>query len=97
MRVEFEWDERKRISNLAKHGADFRDAVRIDLSRAVIRADRRRDYGEMREIALAMLDERVHVLVFTMRGGVTRVISLRKAKLEEIRDYEDQVSDAGGE
>jgi hypothetical protein len=27
--LEFEWDERKCLSNLAKHGIDFQDAARV--------------------------------------------------------------------
>jgi uncharacterized DUF497 family protein len=54
--VELEWDERKRLSNLAKHRVDFRDIVRFEWARAVVTDDRRRDYGEARFIAVAPLD-----------------------------------------
>jgi uncharacterized DUF497 family protein len=29
----FEWDEGKRQTNLAKHGIDFRDAIRVLMGR----------------------------------------------------------------
>lgn len=29
MNMEFEWDEAKRRSNLAKHGVDFTDAAQV--------------------------------------------------------------------
>ena len=73
--MEFEWDERKRISNLAKHGVDFQDVVRLVWTRVTASDDQRRDYGEQRRIIVAPLDGRVHVLVYTMRSDVLRVIS----------------------
>lgn len=30
--MEFEWDEQKRLSNLAKHGLDFADVAQLDWS-----------------------------------------------------------------
>ena len=97
MSVEFEWDERKRISNLAKQGVDFRNAVRLDLTRAVVREDRRRDYGELRLIAFALLGERLHVLVFTQRRDAVRIISLCRANDREFDDYEAQAAHTRGE
>jgi uncharacterized DUF497 family protein len=39
--------------------------------------DRRFDYGEMRFLAYAPIGDRLHVLWFTMRGSVVRVIGLK--------------------
>ena len=48
----YEWDERKRRLNLLKHGMDFAEVEDFAWESAVIRPDRRRDYGEDRYIAL---------------------------------------------
>lgn len=47
--VEFEWDDQKNRSNLAKHGWDFADAIRVFLD-PLFRSteDRSLDYGERR-------------------------------------------------
>jgi hypothetical protein len=86
--MHFEWDEAKRAANLLKHGIDLATAAEFDFDRAAIGPDLRRDYGEPREIGLGCIEARVHVLVYTRRGDVIRVISLRKANVREVRTYE---------
>jgi len=49
--------------------------------------DVRNDYQEVRFQAIGFIGDRLHVLVFTPRGKVTRVISLRKANRREERHY----------
>jgi uncharacterized protein len=51
-------------------------------------ADTRPDYGEPRFIALGLIGNRPHVMVFTPRGDMVRIISLRKANAREITRYE---------
>lgn len=86
--MEYEWDEAKRLRNLAKHGIDFDAAAELEWDSVVLEPDVRRDYGEVRLRALGLIGGRVHVLIFTMRRERTRVISLRKAKDREIEAYE---------
>jgi uncharacterized DUF497 family protein len=74
--------------NLIKHGVDFALVSEFRFSDAFIVPDLRSDYGEMREVAVGFLRDRLHVLTFTRRGPVIRVISLRKANSREKRKYE---------
>jgi len=83
----FIWDERKRAGNYAKHGVDFAIAERFEFDTALVLIDDRKDYGEPRYRAFGVLDGRLHVLVFTARGGRIRVISLRRANHRERRNY----------
>jgi uncharacterized DUF497 family protein len=85
MHVIFEWDEAKRRHALALRGVDFAAMERFDWSSAVIRPDRRQDYGEVRLRAMGLIDGRLHEAVFTPRGGKVRIISLRKANARERR------------
>jgi uncharacterized DUF497 family protein len=85
----FEWDEAKRQANRAKHGVDFAAAADFEFGTALIWIDDRRDYGEVRYVAIGFIGPRLHVLTFTPRGETTRVISLRKANLREIERYVD--------
>ena len=87
MSGEFEWDESKRRANLSERGIDFADALRLDWTTTRIAPDHRFDYGEVRFIAHGLIDGRLHVLVYTLREGRRRVISLRKANLREQRKY----------
>ena len=45
--------------------------------------DDRRDYGETRFITIGFLQERMVVVVWTARGPIRRIISLRKANDRE--------------
>jgi uncharacterized DUF497 family protein len=90
-RASYEWDEAKRAANLAKHGIDFRDIVRFDWSAASAGPDLRRRYGETRLLAFGPIDGRVHAVVFTLRGSVYRIISLRKANRREQAAYRTRV------
>ena len=85
--MEYEWDEDKCEANLAKHDVDF-DAVRgFDWQTAQVFEDLRFDYGERRFWALGLIEDRLHVLAFTIRDNAVRVISLRKANRREVNYY----------
>ena len=85
-RIEF--DVGKNAGNLAKHGMDLSQAVAFEMNLARVSRDERRVYGEDRFIAVGPLEGRTCVLIFTVRHGVIRVISLRKANRREVRGYE---------
>lgn len=86
--MEYEWDEAKRQSNLAKHGVDFAAIDQFEWSTAVVSEDRRRTYGERRWLALGKIGNRVHALIYTERDWRKRIISLRKSKRKEVDVYE---------
>jgi hypothetical protein len=88
--MKYEWDENKRVANLAKHGVDFIDAEDFDWSSAIETIDDRFNYIEDRWIALGFIDSRLHVLIYTMRGENIRLISLRKANKREKDYYEEK-------
>ena len=83
----YEWDEAKRVENLANHGIDFGAAPGFDWGLAIIRPDDRFAYGEERLIAHGPVDGRLYVLVYTLRGDATRLISFRKANRREQAAY----------
>lgn len=61
----------------------------FDWSSALVVEDRRQDYGEPRYQALGLIEERLHMLIYTPRAGRIHIISLRKANDREIRRYEE--------
>jgi uncharacterized DUF497 family protein len=85
--MDFAWSELKRRQNLAKHGLDFADAAHLDWETATLLEDRRRNYGEHRYWAFGMLNGRLHMVAFTLRGGNVRIISFRKANRKEVARY----------
>ncbi len=91
--MEYEWDEKKRRSNLNKHGIGFEDAENLDWDTALIALDGRHHYGEARYVAFGFIGSRLHTCVYTYRGQARRIISLRKANSREENYYESQTID----
>ena len=89
--MEYESDDKKAALNLEEHGVAFEEVEAFEWDKALVAQDSRKDYGEARYTAIAPIEERVHVLVYTLRGEdseIVRVISLRKANKREVRRYE---------
>lgn len=85
--MKFEFDPAKDAANIAKHGLSLAKAVELEMNLATVSADDRRDYGEDRYIAVGPLGGRLHVLIFTIRDGAIRPISLRKANAREVKRH----------
>ncbi|MEJ2769057.1 BrnT family toxin [Mycetohabitans sp. B46] len=82
------FDPAKNEVNKRKHGVSMELADAIDWSMVWCFADDRADYGELREIGYAVINERLYCVVFTQRGDTFRVISFRTANNREISRYE---------
>ncbi len=82
-----EWDDAKNSFNIAKHGVDFQDAIRI-FDGIVYEYDEI-DYsqGEARQLVTGLWHERIISVVYTWRGDWRRIISARKATGNERRRY----------
>jgi uncharacterized DUF497 family protein len=85
--MQFEWDEKKARSNKAKHDVDFKSVQYFDFDTALYRVDIAMDYGEERWEATGLIGVRLHTLVFTEREDRIRVISLRKATPDEMKEF----------
>lgn len=89
----YEWDEAKRLSNVRKHGIDFKDAIDIFEYDTLLMEDDCFDYRERRFLSIGLLRGYVIVVVHTEMAGVTRIISARKATKYEQRIYFERVID----
>jgi len=93
--VDFEWDSAKDEANREKHGISFGEAIAVFGDPAAIVLDvARTSDGETRLKAIGRIDGRLFVVVFTMRGNVTRVILGRRANRKEERAYGDSQNHA---
>lgn len=81
--MEIAYDPAKRALTLAERGLDFEDAVKVFSGRHFTIEDDRFAYGEPRFLTFGWLDGRVVALVWTPRGEVRRIISLRHANDRE--------------
>ena len=84
--VEFESDDAKRRSNLAKHGIDFRDARRLFDGRPVV-TTRSPHPNEERYLTTGIIGGRFVTAVWTRREAAIRNISARRARDAEARAY----------
>lgn len=91
-----EYDTTKDEANRVKHGLSLAEAAALEWDSAVIARDLRYDYGEKRFQALGLIGDRIHMVVFTMRGDALRIISVRKANHREERHYVEQTQDCSG-
>jgi uncharacterized DUF497 family protein len=86
--LEFEWDEAKARINLEKHRVSFLTASAIFLNERLERIDDRKDYGELRWIALGRVEGTVYRAVFTWGDeNLIRLISAQKASKDEREIY----------
>jgi uncharacterized protein len=85
--LEFEWDEPKRLSNIAKHDVDFRDAI-VFFENPHVVEDARFAGNEQRWLAIGTIDNRYVTTAFTRRGNNMRIISMRRSRNGEKRRYQ---------
>ena len=83
----FEWDEAKSRANVDRERLSFSWAPLLFDGPTAEAPDDRRDYGEVRIKALGMIADRYFVCVYTERGDVRRIISLRRANRKEADGY----------
>ncbi len=82
------YDPQKNDRNIRERGLSFEQVPDLNWPTAIIRRDRRKDYGEDRLQALIEgFDAKLYVVVFTMRGDVLWVISFRRARERERGNY----------
>jgi hypothetical protein len=87
----FEWDEEKRQKTLEERGVDFLYAAQIFEGETVMIVDDRRDYGEVRYIAVGSVAGELFAVVYTLRGENIRLISARKARKKEYERYQNRI------
>jgi uncharacterized DUF497 family protein len=86
--MQYEWDEKKRESNLIAREVDFAVACDFIWDEALTIEDSRRNYNEPRFLSYAPIADRLYVMIRTQRGVARRIISLRKANKREVLKYE---------
>lgn len=85
--MRYVYDLAKDKFNRAKHGVSLALAEVLFAGPHLSMTDDRFEYGEVREIAFGLINERLFVCVFTDLESERRVISLRKANRREIKLY----------
>jgi uncharacterized DUF497 family protein len=88
--VRIDFDPVKDAENRRKHGVSlaFGAEVLSDPNRSDV-PDARFDYDEERSVSYGMVEGRVWICVFAMRGEIHRIIGVRRANEREQRRYQD--------
>lgn len=86
----FKYDEQKSQTNQRKHGIDFVEAQRMWLDAQAVEIELRTRDGEERFQIIARLDDLIWSAIFTYRESKVRIISVRRARKEEVYFYENR-------
>ncbi|MCM2475652.1 BrnT family toxin [Rhizobium sp. CG5] len=88
--LDFEWDEQKALSNLAKHRVSFAVASEVfNDPFAVDTEERSLNYGEVRRRIIGVASGVFLTVIYTERNDIVRIISARRATRAERREYEN--------
>lgn len=90
--MQFEYDPKKSESNLDKHGIDFEEAQLLWSDEFMMEFPVEHK-GEDRFGIMARYFGSVWVAICTKRGESTRIISVRKATIEEVSFYDKARND----
>ncbi len=82
----YELDETKRQETLDRRELDFAD-IETGFERDTATIAPSGYPGEARLVAYEYFRTRLHVVVFTVRIGVTRIVSLRRASQPAVNQY----------
>lgn len=85
--MKFEYDSAKSAANLAKHGIDFEQAQALWDDPWLLEAPAR-TADEARFLSIGKIGDRHWAAVWAPRGSAVRIISVRRARKEEIGHYE---------
>ncbi len=85
--ISFEFDATKSESNRTKHGIDFVEAQVLWIDPMLLEVPARTD-DEPRYLVIGLIDGRHWSAVITYRGPNVRLISVRRARAEEVALYE---------
>ena len=87
--MRFEWDDRKAVENLKKHGVSFGEATEVFYDPNAIEVyDERHSIEEARFIIIGLSSRRLLYVIYAEQAkDVVRIVSARKAKRFEGIQY----------
>lgn len=85
--MKFEYDNEKSASNFLKHRISFDDARALWDDPWVLEAPAKTE-DEPRYLAIGKIKDKIWTVVWTPRADAVRIISVRRARKEEVKHYE---------
>ncbi|MDR2891664.1 MAG: BrnT family toxin [Deltaproteobacteria bacterium] len=89
--MQYEYDPNKSQANKVKRGIDFEEAQSLWRDKDAVIQDARSD-AEPRFVVIGRIDGLFWSAFITRRGESIRIISVRRARKEEIADYEKELA-----
>jgi len=89
--MKFEYDPEKSIANKTKHGIDFEEAKVLWADEFAVMQTARSD-TEPRFVVIGRIGNTIWAAFITFRRGNVRMISVRRARKQEIDDYEQELA-----
>ena len=83
----FEYDSAKSETNKTKHGIDFEEAQALWNDEDVLALRSPKSVDEERWLVIGMIEEVGWTAIVTYRGTSIRIISVRRARKEELKLY----------
>lgn len=80
-KVTFDWDPVKSAANAAKHGLSLASATALWIGPVVTLPSKRP--GELRHLAIGLLEGRHWTVIYAPRGDAFRLISARRSRKNE--------------
>ena len=84
----FEYDSSKSLSNEKKHGIQFETAKKVWDDRNALVAKSKNIIDEDRWIIVGKINDKIWSIIFMIRRNKIRIISARRARKEEVKQYE---------
>ena len=90
--MDFEYDSNKSRINKEKHGIDFIEAQNLwkDDNALIVPANTADD--EVRYALISKFTQKCYIAIFTMRDNTFRIISVRRCRKNEEKNYEKNSS-----
>ena len=85
--IEFEYDQKKSVSNLDKPSIDFDTARGLWLDPDLLEVPARTE-DEPRFLIVGLIGNKHWSAIITYRGSRIRIISVRRSRFEEVELYE---------
>jgi uncharacterized DUF497 family protein len=82
----FEWNEAKRLWTIERRGLDFIDAATVFDGRPAVHIPARFE-NEARVLSVSRIEGKFYTVVWTWRGNNRRIISFRRSRDGEEKQY----------
>ncbi len=85
--MKFEYDENKSLINKEKHGIDFVEAQNLWQNDNALIVPANITDDEVRYALISIFNEKCYVAIFTLRNDIYRIISVRRCRKNEEKNY----------